>query len=201
MNNKVNKLVKIAVLSAVSFVVMMLEVPTPFSTFLKLDFSDVVAVIGGFALGPFAGLAIVFIKNVLHLFISQTAGIGELSNFMIGGIFVYVASQIHHLQNRHLGMNKNSVKALITACFVMVGVAAFMNYFILIPLYAKVLGFSLEAVVAATQAINPFVTDKLSFITFAIVPFNIVKSVLLATLSYAIYPKLSYLIVSERAKI
>ncbi len=197
MSNKTNKLVKIAMLSAVAFVVMLLETPTPFSTFLKLDLSDLVAVMGGFAFGPLAGLAIVFIKNALHLLMSQTAGIGEFSNFVIGGTFVYVASNIYRQVNCKTGGFNCGAKPFVLASLAMVAVAAFMNYFILIPLYAKVLGFSMEAVVAATNAVNTFVTDKFSFILFAIVPFNILKSLLVSVASYLLYPKLAFIIKKE----
>ncbi|HBF76360.1 MAG TPA: ECF transporter S component, partial [Clostridiaceae bacterium] len=76
-NKNLNKLVKISVLSALSFVLMLIEFPLPiFPEFLKIDLGDIPAIIGGFALGPFAGFLIELIKNLLHLLVTKTLGIG-----------------------------------------------------------------------------------------------------------------------------
>ena len=60
-------IVKVAMLSAVAAILMFLEIPLPFvPPFLRLDFSDIPALLAGFALGPLAGVAVLLIKNAVH---------------------------------------------------------------------------------------------------------------------------------------
>ena len=64
-------------------------------SFIKFDFSELPALITAFSLGPWWGVAVCLIKNVLHLFIGSTAGVGELSNFVLGAVFVFVAGVVY----------------------------------------------------------------------------------------------------------
>ena len=79
-------------LSAVAVVLMYLEIPIPIMPgFIKFDFSDLPALLGAYALGPVAGIIICLIKNVVHLAASQSMLVGELSNFILGSVFVFTA--------------------------------------------------------------------------------------------------------------
>ena len=81
-----------AMLSAVAFILMFLDFSVPFMPpFIKMDLSELPALIGSFAMGPLCGVLICLIKNVLHLFITTTGGVGELSNFLLGAAFVLPA--------------------------------------------------------------------------------------------------------------
>ena len=85
------------VFGAVGFVLMLLEFPLPFiiPNFIKLDFSEIPAVITSFAFGPLYGVLVCLIKNLLHLFVTTSAGVGELSNFLLGAIFVFIAGAFY----------------------------------------------------------------------------------------------------------
>lgn len=86
-------LTAIGMLSAISFVLMLLDFPVPLMpTFIKMDLSDLPALIGGLAFGPLAGMLIALIKNLLHLPMSQTAWVGEASNFILSSFFVVTAA-------------------------------------------------------------------------------------------------------------
>ena len=91
-----------AMLSAVAFILMFIEFPIPMliPSFVKMDFSDLPALLGAFALGPVYGVVISFMKNLLHIVIkgTSTACVGELCNFMLGAVFSAVAGVIykHH---------------------------------------------------------------------------------------------------------
>ncbi len=187
MTKKTNRLVKIAIMSAVAFIVMLLETPPLFSTFLRMDFSDIVAVIAGFALGPWAGVVVQLIKNLLHLTMSTTSGVGELGNFIVGGAFVFVAGHIYY-QNKS---RKQAIMALLAASLTMVVVAVLANVFLLLPLYASVLGFKTEMVVQLTAKVNPLVHDITSFALFAIAPFNLLKAVVVSFVTFVVYKKIS----------
>ena len=87
MNTKVRYITVTAMLSAVAFVLMYLEIAIPIMpSFIKFDFSDLPALLGSFALGPVCGVLICLIKNVLHLAFSNSMFVGELSNFILGAL-------------------------------------------------------------------------------------------------------------------
>src|SRR5690554_4488571 len=122
-------LVKIAMLSGVAFVLMLLQVPIAalFPPFLQLDVSDVPALLGAFALGPLAGVLIELVKNLLHIFIrgTITGGIGELSNFLVGSFLIIPASIVY----THHKSKKNAIIGLIAGTLSMTVAACFSNYY------------------------------------------------------------------------
>ncbi|HHY83016.1 MAG TPA: ECF transporter S component [Clostridiales bacterium] len=183
----VKNLVKIAMLSAVSFVLMLLSFPIAavFPAFLKLDLSDLPALLGGFALGPVAGILIELIKNILNILIkgTDTGGVGELSNFIVGCFFVVPASIIYvshkSKRNAYLGLLIGTLFMTVSACF--------SNYYLIIPLYQKFM--PLDQIVASSPL--KIVKDMKTFILFAIVPFNLLKCAVISAATILIYKKVS----------
>ena len=92
-------LVKISILSAIGYILMFISIPLPmlFPNFLKIDISDLPALLGGISLSPMAGVTIAFLKNLLQFLtgMSTTGGVGEFANFLIGGSFVFTVSYIY----------------------------------------------------------------------------------------------------------
>ena len=105
--NTTHNLTVAAMLSAVAFILMFIEFPLPMliPSFVKMDFSDLPALLGAFALGPVYGVVISFMKNLLHIIIkgTSTACVGELCNFMLGAVFSAVAAQARLRQNGSSG--------------------------------------------------------------------------------------------------
>ena len=97
MNTKVKSLRKVtvtAIMSALSAVLMFIEFSIPIiPSFIKLDISDLPALITSYAFGPVCGVAVCLVKNLIHLFATQTAGVGELSNFIRCRNVLQVSSQ------------------------------------------------------------------------------------------------------------
>ena len=97
--NTTHNLTVAAMLSAVAFILMFIEFPIPMliPSFVKMDFSDLPALLGAFALGPVYGVVISFMKNLLHIVIkgTSTACVGELCNLMLRAVFSAVAGFIH----------------------------------------------------------------------------------------------------------
>ena len=82
------KIVLVGVFGAISTVLMLLSFNVPFiPTFVKLDFSDLPVLLGGYLLGPLHGSLIALIKVLLNFFYngSMTFGIGETVN-LIGSL-------------------------------------------------------------------------------------------------------------------
>ncbi|MDF2608772.1 MAG: transporter component [Lachnospiraceae bacterium] len=174
-------MVTVSLLAGLSYVLMLLESP-PFIGFLRLEFSDIPAIIGAFQFGPMAGLAIEFIKNLIKaMTATKTAGIGEFANFIVSVAYVVPAAIIYRKM-------KNKYKSLITfsvATIVMTIAGFLMNYFVTIPMYASLYG-GMENVLAAATSI-PAIQDKFTLILYGITPFNIVKGIFLGFVGHHTY--------------
>lgn len=184
----VSTLVKISILSAIGYILMFISVPLPmlFPEFLKIDISDLTALLGGISLGPMAGVTIAFLKNLLQFItgMSTTGGVGEFANFLIGGSFVFTVSYIYSKKRNIQGV----IIGLVSGMVVMTVVGCVANYFIILPFYATI-GWSIDAVVSMGAAINPAIDSKMSFIIWMIAPFNILKSGLMSLLTLLMYKK------------
>ncbi|MBR7072680.1 MAG: ECF transporter S component, partial [Eubacterium sp.] len=83
-------------LTAAAVVLQYIEFAIPIMpSFIKLDFSDLPELIGAFAYGPLAGIIIALLKNLIHMAVSQSGFIGELSNFLLGAVFAGVAGVVY----------------------------------------------------------------------------------------------------------
>lgn len=189
-NEKTSILAKAAILSAIAYIVMLIEFPLPFApAFLKLDFSDIPALIAAFAIHPVVGVLVQLVKNILH-FITKTStgGVGELGNFLVGASFVFVAGYIYRLNRT----KKNALIGCIAATIVMTATAAIFNLLVLIPFYASIM--PIETIVAMGSAITSKITDVNSLILYGITPFNIFKGVVISGVTMYLYPKIRVLI-------
>lgn len=183
-------MVKISVLGVISVLLMFFDVSSWFAPpFLKIDIADLPSLIGAFAMGPMAGVLVQLLKNVLNLLVegSITGGIGELSNFLVGSTFVYVAGLIYYRKKDF----KNAVVGLIVGVVAMTVFASISNYFVVFPLYAKVFGWPLEKLVGMGSAVNKLVVDYKTLILFAVVPFNLLKGIVVSAVTLLLYKKVS----------
>ena len=187
-------LTKVGILSAIGVILMFFEVPVPMMpSFLKLDASELPAILGAFALGPWAGVFIELIKNLLHLSNTHTMGIGEMANFFVGVSFVVPAGYFYRKNSSHSG----AVLALSAATVTMTLSASFLNYFVLLPLYQTVLHFPLDKMIALGTAANPHIIDLASFITLAIAPFNLLKGIVISIFTLLLYKNVAPILFDE----
>lgn len=170
---KTRLLVRIGMLGALSFIIMLGELYVGFAEYLKLDFSDIVAMIGGITMGPLAAVAIQLIKNLLKVvIITRTAGIGELANLIVGVAYVLPATLIY----QKMKSNKGLLIGLVSGSVVMVAVACLANFFIMLPLYWGFLSQEPMTDIA-----------KWAYIQVVILPFNVVKGVVITSLTYVLH--------------
>lgn len=175
-----------AMLSAVAYLLAFVEFPVPLSpSFARMDLSDLPALIGAFAFGPFSGLLIELVKNTLQLLNTSTGGIGEIANFLMGASYVVTAGFIY---KRHK-TKKTALLACIAASFVMGAAAALANYFILLPLFETFM--PLDQLIASFGAFLPFIHTKLDIVLFNALPFNILKGLVIGGVTMLIYKKLA----------
>lgn len=183
-------MVKISVLSVIAFILMLFDFPLWFAPpFLKFDISDVSSLIGSFAMGPMAGVLVQLVKNLLNVFLegSATGGVGEFSNFIVGSIFAYTSGLIYYREKTF----KNAIIGLIAGTFIMTISISIINYYFMIPFYAKVFGMPLDKIVAMGSAINKYVVDFKSLIVYAIVPFNLFKGIIVSIVTILLYKRVS----------
>ena len=199
--NNTAYLVKIAVLGVLAYVVMFLEFALPiFPSFLKMDFSELVPLVGALAMGPIAGMLIELIKNLLHwATVSSTGGIGEIANFVVGTAFVMTAGFIYQRKKT----KKGAMIALACSIVAMIVAGAIVNYFITVPFYASAFfrdAGGVDGVVAMSAALIPIIHDKMTLILFAFCPFNLIKGIVLAIITIPLYKKVSPLLHKENFK-
>lgn len=203
MENKTNKKVNVrkitscAMLTAVAVVLQFVEFAIPvMPSFIKLDFSDLPEIIGAFAYGPVAGVVIALVKNIIHLPMSGSGCIGELSNFILGAIFASVAGLIYK-------KNKTKKGALIggiAGSLAMALVSVVTNYFIVYPLYYTVLNFPEPAVLGMYQVLLPSVKNIFEALLIFNLPFTFIKGLIVVLMSMLIYKPLSPFLHKNTAK-
>lgn len=172
------KLVTLSFLSAIAFVMQALNFPLPmFPQFLKVDFSEIPALVGGLLYGPLAGIGIEAIKNLLHfLFYGSDTGvipIGQISNFVAGSIFVTLTVVI----SRKVEKAKGLWLGLGTATLTMAVVMTIANWYVIFPAYSFLINWTITE------------SQKWALVMLGVAPFNIVKGILIAIIFVPLYAK------------
>ncbi len=187
--SKVRNLAMVGMLSAVAFILMFVEFTVPFMpSFIKMDVSELPALIGAFAMGPVEGVLICLVKNLIHLLKTSTGGVGELANFMLGAAFVFVAGLVYHKKKDR----KGALIGSLVGALVMGIISIPANYFITYPFYTNFM--PMEAIIGAYQAINPKVNTLLQCLVVFNCPFTIVKGLIDVAITFLVYKRLSPII-------
>lgn len=174
MTSNLNKMVKISLLISIAFILMFIEVPIiPMFPWLKMDISDVPALIGAFAFGPFVGVLIEFLKVTMNFLLSgsSTGGVGEIANFIVGASFVAPAAFIYW-RNKS---KKSAILGMILGIVIMEVVAIIANIYFLLPVYGM----------------NMAPAELMKYVIVGLLPFNAIKGIIASVLTYAIYKKVS----------
>lgn len=177
-----------AVLSALAFVLQLIEFPLPMimPSFIKFDVSDLPALIGAFSMGPVCGVLVELLKNVLHAILSSHSfGVGELSNFILGAVFVGVAGLIY----QHNKTKKGAVIGSFVGALTMALVSFPSNLFVVYPVYYNFM--PQETIIAAYQAIFPAVDSIEKCLLIFNVPFTFVKGMVDVVITLLVYKKIS----------
>ena len=181
---------RIAVLTAIASVLMLLEVPLWFAPgFYKLDISEAVILMGGFAMGPGAAILIEFLKNLINILLNgtTTAYIGELANFITGCSFVVPAALIYKYHKN----KKGALISMAAGSLSLMLIGSLLNYFVLIPAFSQFYNLPIENIVSMGAAVNPLVSDLKSRVVCAVAPFNRVKGIVCSFLAMLLYKRVS----------
>lgn len=175
------------ILAAAAWVLQLIEFPVPvlIPAFIKFDFSDLPALLGAFAMGPLCGVLIELVKNILHSLVSQSFGVGEISNFMLGAVFTATAGLVYKKNKT----KKRAILGAVLGALAMAVISVPSNYFIVYPFYYNFM--PAETVLAAYQAILPSVKSILQALIIFNVPFTFIKGMLDVLVTMLIYKPLS----------
>jgi riboflavin transporter FmnP len=193
------KLVIIALLSALAYALMLIHLPFKYLGFLELEFSDIPAVIAALQFGPLAGVLVELIKNLIKALTASTTGmIGELANFLISSAYMISVGILYKLRMKkksNATAGSQEVKAKNGAYMIMtftVGIIAFatagalLNYYVMLPLYAKFLG-GIDAVVGMASNYLSAIKNLSGMVIIGITPWNIFKGIYISIIGYYIY--------------
>ena len=180
------KITVTAMLAAVAAVLQLLEFPVPLMpVFIKMDVSELPALLASFSLGPLYGAAVCLVKNLIKLLTTNSGGVGELANFAIGVFFVVPAGLIYRMRKTR----GCAVAACLVGAAVMALASLPINYYVTYPVYTQFM--PVEAIISAYQAIRPGVNGLLECLIIFNIPFTFIKGLIDAVLCFLIYKPLS----------
>ena len=189
---RTRKIAVIGIFSAISGVLMFMELPLWFAPgFYELDFSEVPVLICAFAYGPVAGVIAELCKILVKLFLkgTSTVFVGDLANFVVGCALILPASIIYHIKKSR----KAALIGLGTGTVIMTIFGSVFNAIYLIPAFAK-LFMPMDALIGMGTAVNPSITSVGTLVMFAVVPFNLLKCVADSIITFLLYKPLSPII-------
>lgn len=176
MKIEVNKMVRMALLSAMSIVLLLLtRFPIiPSAPFLKYEAADVPILVGAFMFGPLSGLIITFVVAFLQaaFFDPGSGWVGFVMHVIATGTLVLVAGGIYKRFHTFMG----AIAGLISGSLAMTAMMIPANLFFTVNFY----GMPYDQVVA--------------LILPALLPFNLIKSFGNSIIVLVLYKSLSKVI-------
>ncbi len=182
----IRKMTSTAMLAAVSTVLMFFSFSVPLMpSFIKMDLSELPALIASFTFGPVSGITVCLVKNLINVFFTTTGGVGEVSNFLLGTMFVAPAGFIY----QRMRTKKGAMIASVVGAATMAILSLFTNYFIVYPVYTSIM--PLEVIIGAYSAINPHVENLWQALLWFNVPYTFIKGMLSVVITMLIYKPLA----------
>ena len=186
--NAMFNLTRCGLLSAMAVILFYIEIPVV--AFYKLGLSTLPAILAGFAMGPIQGVAVIVVKNLVHMLGTSTACVGELADILMSCAFVVPAS-LYYRKHKN---RKSALMAMLIGSAAMVLVSVLVNYFILIPAYQVLMNLPLEVIIGMGQKVFGFIDTTVELVLAITAPFNIFKAVVLSVVTYLLYKRVSPLL-------
>ena len=182
-----------AIFACMAGVLMLVEIPLFFAPgFYKMDLSELPIMICTFYLGPVAGVVAELIKVCIKLLLkgTTTAFVGDFANFAVGCSFVLPASIVYHAKPSR----KSALTGMIVGTLIMTVFGSAFNAIYLLPKFAALYGMPMEAIIGMGTKVNAHITSVSTLVLFAVVPFNLLKGVLVSALTFLLYKRISPLL-------
>ena len=192
---KTSKITYTAIFAAFASVLMYFEFPLPFMPpFLQVDLSGGAVLIGAFIFGIRSGICMILIKDLIHLTKSATGGSGELADFLMMTALIVVAVTIYQ--------RSRTRKAAVSGCLIgtvgMAFVGMLTNYFLIIPYYIVAMGWPIETILDLCAQVNPYIGSMWGYLLLGVLPFNLIKGLIITIITLLAYKKLSIFIKSKQ---
>ena len=190
---KTTKITYTAVFAALATVLMFFEFPLPLMPpFLMVDLSGAIVLIGAFIFGIGPAIAMILIKDLIHVTMTKTAGSGELADFlMLSTLVIFAVLLYRTVKTRKMALIGCSVGAVAMA-----GMGMLTNYFLIIPFYSTMM--PLDAILSMCSTVNPHINGMAGYLLLGVLPFNLIKGAILTAITMLVYKKLSVFIKSKQ---
>ena len=142
MQKKLRTLVVTALLAAIAVALYFLEFPLfPAAGHLKLDFSDIPALLGAVVFGPAWGVVIELLKNIIEMIFKGVVtqmGFGNLMNFAVGIAFIVpYAAVIRRARKKRGSAGWKALAAASAAGLATIVVVGLVMNFLVTPLFFR----------------------------------------------------------------
>lgn len=190
--NKTRRLTVIALLAAISFVLMVFpQFPLiPGATFLKIDFSFVPVLIGALMLDLKSGYAILILRSLLKVLLNNSGVndyIGLPMNIVAMGVLLTVIMWM-------VGHRELTVKRFIAGSILgTVGLTLAMvilNYVYAVPLYAMFANFDIKATIGLG-----------TYLLWMVIPFNLIEGIILTAVAGLVFVALRRVITNTHSQL
>ena len=179
----VGVMTRIAILTAIASILFLIEIPVV--AFYRLDLSNIPVLLGTFSMGAVPGLVILFLKSAIGLLHSNSAGVGELADFIMGAALILPAAFIYHRNKTR----KNAIIGMIigTLCTAVFGVL--VNKFIMLPFYMGAFHMDMDGILSFANVAG--IDSEWKLLLLITAPFNLLKGTVLCVITGLIYKPLS----------
>ena len=182
-----------ALMSAAATVLMFVSFGLPIlPSYLKVDFSELPALLTSFALGPVYGVIVCLVKNLFNVAATTTGGVGELCNFLLGALFVAPAGIIYR---RHRTRSTALIGTLV-GVLTMTVCSFFVNNFLVYPAYLLIMPE--QAIIDMYSALVPWADEIWKGIVVFNMPLTFFKGLADAALTFILYKHLSPLLKGKK---
>ncbi|OEZ34951.1 hypothetical protein A6B36_08560 [Lactiplantibacillus plantarum] len=175
-----HRLVGIALLGAIAYILMLLEFPIlPVAPWMKIDFSDIPILIGLFLFGVGGAFVITIIKLLLH---SAMMGfdiydlIGSFASFLGTAVLILAFALV--LRYYRGNPKWRMPVAIVVATIGLVVIESLANLTFVLPFYLQVMGMKLS------MSLN-------TVVLVAVIPFNLIKGLLVGNVFWLVYQRLA----------
>ena len=182
-----------AMFACLAGVLMLIEIPLFFAPpFYKIDLGEMPVLICTFYLGPVAGVAAELVKVLVKLVLkgTSTAFVGDFANFAVGCSFVLPASIVYHARPG----KRTALLGMGVGTAVMTVFGSAFNAVYLLPKFAALYGMPMEAIIGMGTKVNASIHSVWTLVLFAVVPFNLLKGVVVSALTFLLYKRISPLL-------
>ncbi|AND80084.1 ECF transporter S component [Streptococcus pantholopis] len=173
---KTRQMAYIAILSALSFLLMYIQFPLiPSAGFLQVDFSILPVLLGLVIFDLSSAYAILIIRTLLKLLLNNggvSTLIGLPMNFVALGLFVLALALLWNKKRTV----KNYIVGSVVGTLGLTGAMFILNYIYAVPLYARFAHFDIDALLGLGN-----------YLFAMVIPFNLLEGLIFAVTFLLLY--------------